>query len=185
MKPDAHPDDHLAWYVNGTLGASERKTVENHLHGCARCRDEVAFLKTLRHGVKTLTDTATPGDLGLKRLLRDVRAQGSRVRLWWKPTLAAAAVVIIVQGALLASFWPHESPVTPLGGPKPFGAVAQIVFQPNATEAQIRALLQKNGATLIDGPGAIGLYRIRLEKTDPALMQLREHKDVVKYVAAE
>src|SRR6185436_3517289 len=96
MKSNTHPDDQLAWYVNGTLAGTEQQAVAAHVRECARCRDEIEFLKTLRQGIKMQTADASPGDLGLKRLLRDVKAQPARTRSWWQPALAAAAVVIVV-----------------------------------------------------------------------------------------
>lgn len=183
MNLDNHPDELLPWYANDTLDAAERATVGEHLKDCTRCRDEVVFLRALRKGVKAVGETSAPGELGLKRLLRDVHTKPAE-RSWWRPALAAAAVVIVVQAALLATFWPRESGITPLGGPKREGVV-QIEFRPTATEAQIRALLQETGATLIDGPGALGVYRIVLDKPDPALTQLRARTDVVKHAAPE
>lgn len=180
-----HPDPLLAWFVNGTLEASERAAVEEHLRGCARCRDEVAFLGALRQGVKALGGAEGPGELGRKRLLRDLQSERRAARAWWRPALAAAAAVIVVQGVVLANIWWREAAIAPLGGPKAEGATVQIQFAPTATEAQIRALLQEAGATLIDGPGASGVYRVRVERIDPALARLRASKDVVKHAASE
>jgi hypothetical protein len=118
-------------------------------------------------------------------LLRDLHKRPIAESHWWRPALAAAALIIIVQGALLATFWPRGSAIAPLGGPRFDGNVAQIQFQPTATEAQIRALLLETGATLVDGPGALGVYRIVLDKPEPALTQLRARTDVVKHVASE
>jgi anti-sigma factor RsiW len=180
-----HPEPLLAWFVNGTLGPSERATVELHLRGCARCRDEVAFLGALRQGVKALGGAEGPGELGRKRLLRDLQAERRAARAWWRPALAAAAAVIVVQGAVLAGLWWREAPIAPLGGPRAGGATVQIQFAPTATEAQIRAVLQEAGATLIDGPGASGVYRVRVEKTEPALAKLRASTEVVRHAASE
>lgn len=183
MKQDNHPDELLPWYANDTLEPAERATVDEHLRDCAQCRDEIVFLRALRRGVKAVGHNV-PGELGLKRLLRDVRTQPAQ-RSWWRPALAAAAMVIVVQGVLLGVFWPRDSGITPLSAPKHDGNIVQIQFQPTATEAQIRALLQQTGATLVDGPGALGIYRIALDKPDPALTQLRARTDVVKHVASE
>lgn len=184
MKPDNHPDELLAWYANDTLDPVERAAVDDHLKDCAHCRDEIVFLRALRKGVKAVGQTSAPGELGLKRLLRDVRTRPVVERHWWRPALAAAAVVIVVQGVLLATFWSRDAGITPLGG-ETRNNVVQIQFQPTATEAQIRSLLQEAGATLIDGPGALGVYRIVLDKPDPALTQLQARTDVVKHVAPE
>jgi anti-sigma factor RsiW len=180
-----HPDLLLAWFVNGTLEASERAAVEEHLRGCARCRGEVTFLGVLRQGVKALSGAEGPGELGRKRLLRDVRSERRAARTWWRPALAAAAAVIVVQGIVLANLWTRDAAIVPLGGPGAVGAIVQVQFAPTATEAQIRGLLQEVGGTLIDGPGALGVYRVRVEKADPALARLRARAEVVKHAASE
>jgi Putative zinc-finger len=181
----AHPDALLAWFANGTLEGTERAAVEQHLRGCARCRDEVTFLEALRRGVKALAVAEEPGELSRKRLLRDVRAERRGGGAWWRPALAAAAVIIVVQSVVLANLWWREPGISPLGGPRTGGVTLQIQFAPTATEAQIRSLLQEVGGTLIDGPGALGVYRVRVEKADAALAKLRARAEVVKHVASE
>jgi len=190
-RPD-HPDELLPWYVNGTLANGERQDVETHLQSCERCRQEVAWLQNLRTQVKD--DTAgSPGELGLHRLLREAKAQKSAARQWWRPALAAAAVVIVIQSAVLINFLNRPAAITPLGGPAAEGVVLQVKFAPNATEAQIRELLQKTGTTFIDGPGALGVYRLRLEDVtatqDQAIQrvigELTARRDIVTYAARE
>jgi hypothetical protein len=189
MSHDSHPDDLLAFYANGTLAGAEHDTVARHLSGCRRCRDEVAFLDALRQGVKGADAALAPGELGWMRLRRDVRAQMATVRWRWQPALAAAAaVLIVVQAALLMNFWRQETSITPLGGAKPDGIVLQVRFQPDATEARIRSLLQEAGASVIDGPGALGIYRLRLDAGADAarsLSALHANKDVVAHAVAE
>jgi hypothetical protein len=71
------------------------------------------------------------------------------------------------------------------------GAVLQVRFSPDATEARIRALLQDTEAVFVDGPSATGVYRLRLT-TEPAgeeiiarqLARLRE-SGIVEHVARE
>ncbi len=157
----AHPDDLLPWYVNHTLPAAELEAVEAHLRGCDRCRGELAFLRGLRERVKTSADVSAPDEIGLKRLLREAR-RTPVVRRWLRPALAAAVTVIAVQAGLIVWLWPREPGIELLGRPSHKGVVVLVRFDPAAAEARIRALLQENDATIIDGPGALGIYRLRL-----------------------
>ena len=88
----------LPWYVNGTLGAEERRQVEAYLERSRHARDEVDLLRALRQQVKDEKIENSPGDLGLQRLKRDIKqaAQqpGSSDRMtgkvvsvagWWRP----------------------------------------------------------------------------------------------------
>jgi hypothetical protein len=43
----------------------------------------------------------------------------------------------------------------------------QVVFNPTATEADIRGLLKSLGARIIDGPTPTGAYRLELTGGDP------------------
>ncbi len=194
-KPIDHPDELLPWYANGTLADGERRDVKAHLQTCERCRQELAWLQNLRAQVKA--DSArSPGEFGLHRLLRDAAAQKSaarRPRPWWRPALAAAAVVIVIQSAVMIDLLNRPAPITPLGGPVAQGVVLQVKFAPNATAAQIRQLLQKEQAGIVSGPGALGVYRLRLEGLSPAQDQairrvigaLAAQRDVVTYVERE
>jgi hypothetical protein len=135
---------------------------------------------------------SVPDEIGLKRLLREVR-RTSVVRRWLRPALAAAVTVIAVQAGLIAWLWPHEPGIELLGGPSHKGVVVLVRFEPTAAEARIRALLQKNDATIIDGPGALGIYRLRLLNAQPgdaealakALTDLRGNKGLVVEAEAE
>lgn len=198
----AHPDELLPWYVNGTLAEAERAPVAAHLAQCSRCRDELAFLTSLQAGVRAAAEedaAGMPGELGLKRLLRDVGREVPRPmparapRSWWRPVLAAAAVLIIaVQGVTIVQLHRATNRLTPLGGPSPAGAVVQVRFDPNAREAQIRAALQAVDGELVSGPGALGIYRVRLgdlEARAPAVVEriaeLRARRGVIDYVAKD
>jgi len=190
-----HPDELLPWYVNGTLGGDEREMVVRHLEACVRCRDEVASLEALRAQIRS-EEIGAPGELGLRRLMRDVaserRARHGQ-RRWWVPVAAAAAVLVIaVQGVMLMNLPPaHDTGIVPLGAEQAAGVI-QLRFHATASEAEIRAALQSVDAVLVGGPGALGIYYIRLrgaDGTDPARVaaaveKLRAQSDVVSHVAA-
>lgn len=160
MNGAAHPDELLPWYANRSLGEAERAAVEAHLRGCERCRAEVELLAALRDQVQRAPATQVD-EVGLQRLLRQVRRERGRPQR--RLALAAAAVVIVVQSALIGWLATREAGFEPLGGPAPAGVVLQLRFEPSATEASIRALLQAHHAVVIDGPSALGIYRVRLQ----------------------
>ena len=162
MNGAAHPDELLPWYANRTLAGAERDAVEAHLRGCARCRAEIEFLGALRAQVKLSAAGQVADELGLRRLLREVRREAARPRRRFA-LAAAAALVIVVQAGLIGWLANRERPLEPLGEGAPAGVVLQLRFEPAAPEARIRALLQAHDAVLIDGPSALGVYRVRLQ----------------------
>ena len=179
---DAELDQLLPWYVNGTLSDDERARVETYLAASAGAREEVELLRRLRDHVKESQPAQSPGELGLKRLQREIAAERKPASTpaqaapaggspgWWRPAAIAAALVIAIQGALLFQTWQGGGVVDIAGSGQAGGGIAVIeaTFAPEATEAQIRAALQAIDGRLIDGPGALGVYRIQLIGVDGA-----------------
>ncbi len=189
-------DELLPAYVNGTLSAEQRSAVETYLADHPDARAEVEWLRELRSGMRDLPLENAPGELGWQRLRRnlpkEVPSAAPRTSRWWKPAMAAAALIIVVQAALLAGLRPSADGFQPLSGPVGGDRIIQIQFQPTATEAQIRQLLQQVDGQLVDGPSAIGLYHVRIgaegAATPPvvqALETLRAHSDVVAHAATQ
>jgi len=164
VKSAQHPDELLPWLANRTLGGAERLEVEAHVATCDRCRGELAYLESLRSGIAELEGAQAPGESGLNRLMRDIRRrpQIAQRRRWLVPALAASLAVVALQGVMLAHLWTRPENIAPLGRETPDAVVLQIRFEPHATEEDIRDALQAVGASLIDGPGALGIYRVRL-----------------------
>jgi len=72
------------------------------------------------------------------------------------------------------------------GGPAATGTRLVVVFQPTATEQQIRELLTNVGGKIVAGPSARGSYTILLsttleEDTMQSLGTLRAHPDTVRF----
>jgi hypothetical protein len=65
-------------------------------------------------------------------------------------------------------------------------AVLQVVFKDQASVAQVRAALAAAGATVVDGPGALGVWRVRVERNAAAaaLGVLRQQAAVEQAVLA-
>jgi len=181
---DKHPEKLLPWYVNGTLTDEERRGLEEHLKGCEQCRKEVEYLKALRSQVKTTSDVASYGELGLKRLLSDIEKEAQTPRRFefsrWQPALAiAASLIIMLQSLFLYNYWQKSGDITTLSGPVHKGVVLQVSFAPDASEAQIRKVLQSVEGSIIDGPGAIGIYRVRLNMKTEKKELINERIDII------
>ena len=198
-QPPAHPDQLLPWWVNNTLPPDERKVVEDHLRGCAQCTKEVRLLQQIKEQVQELP-IQSPGQFGLRRFLTEVNRDKEVNRLhqrtssrWRRSGLAmAASFIIILQAGLLLNAWWFSKPVVPLSGPEVPGVVLQITFAPTATEAQIRESVTAVAGTFVDGPGELGVYRLRLSlpsddltSVTQAIEYLRTRKDIVTHVAQE
>ncbi len=193
------PEDLLPWFVNHTLSPAQLQTVKAHLQHCPRCQQEVAWLKSVRQEIKTMPDP-TPGELGLKRLIYRVRHektadqhQPRQGAAWWRPAVAiAASLLIVIQAGLLIHAWLGPANIAPLSGQSEEGLILQITFAPTATEKQIRETVQNVGGSFVGGPGALGVYRIRLDiaatdriTTQQTVDRLREKENIVTHVTRE
>ena len=117
---NAHPDELLPWYANRRLAGAERDAVEAHLRDCARCRAELEFLGVLREQVKRSAQARVADEVGLRRLLREVRREAARPRRRFA-LAAAAAGVIVVQAGLIGRLATREPAPEPLAGRPPAG----------------------------------------------------------------
>ncbi len=175
----------LPWYLNDTLDADERATVDAHLATCEECRAELAGERKLARAVASL-----PVDVeqGWSALAARIAAKPAvpfwrrRVPIGWAAGLpvAAAATVAAAFTAL-----PVAAPVqtyTALGSPDtaPKANIVAI-FRPTATDRAMRAALDQAGARIVGGPNASGAYMLRVapEQRSKAIAGLRASPDLV------
>jgi hypothetical protein len=213
--PDLHPAALLMpWYASGTLPERERLEVEDHLRTCAACRAELESVGVFRQRARALFEdqpiperrmfetvmsrvqqdaSARPRsarDLPARPGLLDALLQPLRVlmRPTWAP--AVAVVLIVLQAGALA--WlsyerSHAPPPVTSRGIEPAAARIRIVFNPRATEQDIRTALQTLGGRIVDGPSADGAYVIQLPAIPPPVLSqrlrvLREHPALVERI---
>jgi len=180
----------IPFQVNGTLEEEDRARVERALEEDAALRDEVVFLEALREGVRASLEVPQAGEFGLARLRRSVRRERRRafVARTWRPALAlAAGLLLIVQTFALLDFSRDAARLAGVAS-----ADLQVSFAPDAKEQQIRELLRRVDARIVDGPSAAGLYRLELDPapTDDAawarvMAVLEGRPDVVTFLARE
>src|ERR1700674_4854583 len=81
MSDPKHDEQHetvwllLPWLANGTLETAERRLAEDHLAGCASCREELARCNGLAAALRGREEVApSPHPLQLARLMERVEA---------------------------------------------------------------------------------------------------------------
>lgn len=189
----------LPWYLNGTLAADERARVEALLQRSAEARDELAGLRQLAPAVKHAEQQhnnahGAPAELGWARLQRSLQQEPTAARRdWWKPSLAAAAALVVALqlGILMRPAptdmdWQLQS-----GGPQQVlsgGYRVQLRFVEHAQWQQVRGLLLEVDAVLVDGPSALGIVQVHVPADrrfadGQALLQWLQQQPVVQHAA--
>src|SRR5688572_2285061 len=171
-----HPEAALLpWYANNTLKQAERELVFEHLKTCNICRLELDELTHLRAQLTALYEAeAKPSPRTAQSILQKIAQEASSqkqirssrqnwldrfdscVRTLLTPRLAPtfAMLALVAQSSLL--IW-ATMPPTPseqitsrsLGSPS---VKFSVVFHEQATEEEIRSLLNTVRGRVIDGP---------------------------------
>lgn len=126
---------------------------------------------------------------GWARLEASIRAEGgtravatgpaandNRVRTW-RLAAAVLALVVLGQGAFIATRPDDAARLASVDTARTVADRAELVvaFRPSATEEELRTVLRETEATVVDGPSALGLYRLtvprsRLEGSEAGLV---------------
>jgi anti-sigma factor RsiW len=192
----------LPWLLNDTLTSAERSQVEAHLRSCAQCSAELAQQKQLQshYSGAATPDPALDIDAAFARLLPRLDDQPVRsprrplwrprqpVR-WWQLGLAVQMGVILALGSALLLQLKPTTQNEDVAAYRGLAATAQratgdalVVFDPNASETQMRATLQRFGARIVDGPTAAGAFVVRFDDDPTAamLVSLRSDPAIVR-----
>lgn len=93
---NGHPKELLAEYVDGSLAADDRATVEAHLASCSVCADEVAVAEQARMALTELPEVPVPFGTE-QRILQRTRGKAR----WESPFAWKAARVAAVAAAVV------------------------------------------------------------------------------------
>ena len=189
---DKEAEQLLPWLANETLKGEEARAMEALAKESPAAAQDLEFMRGLRTQMKSMEAANSPGELGWRRLQQQIareRAPQMRGTRWQNIAAIAAAVVILLQAGVIGYQWTQVPPVVVAGGE---GATLQVRFVPTASETAIRELLQQVDGSIVDGPGALGLYHVKIEdaEDDPAaaakaLAALRARSDIVLQAEAE
>ncbi|MCZ6656741.1 MAG: zf-HC2 domain-containing protein [Gammaproteobacteria bacterium] len=205
----------LAWYAAGTLDADETSAVRSHVDDCRTCREELDDLAIVRAVVAEVgADEPAYDPAILERAMSQidgieqaVSAPGAATRsserrsifavfaewLQWSltPNMARLAIAgqfaVILGLALALGTMRTEAPeefVTAAGQANQ-PAHLTVVFKNGVTELEMRELLLGLGTSVVAGPGATGIYQLRVAepaRVSDVLTALKAHQHI--FVAA-
>jgi hypothetical protein len=205
------PDAILAaipWYPDG-LSHDECGAVEAHAADCRACRAELAFLRGDEEPVIEVPDSEAVYARVIERISRPADAEpaatpppsgGSRLRRFsalarGPVSMAAGLMVALVSGMLTTGvIWTvrvvptYDTASVSTREISPEGPHLQVVFEDDATVAQMNERLRAAQATVVSGPTPRGVYRVRLVRgveVVEALETLRgEERGVVAFAEA-
>jgi hypothetical protein len=207
----------LPWHAAGTLSRRDSERVEQVLAQDAELARRFELVREEMAETILLNESlGAPSTRAAQRLFAAIDAEGavqkprpmafdlggwltSLVEQFSPRTLAwsaaAACVAILLQAGLLAGLFVKERGASyqtaSYGEPaaqKP-GAYALVRFNPNASANEITAFFDKHKASLVEGPRAGGVYRIRVapnalqkDALAQAVAHLAEDKNVVAFI---
>ena len=181
-------------YAVGELESAGRARVEALLEAEPAMRARLAWYEAVCDGVvQTLPGLdALPT---VDEIMERIRGRTARRSLlaWLvgpalKPAAALMALLIVAQGAVITLLALERVDTSPVRSAAPTAQTVFLVvaFDPQASEAAIRALLLQAGATIVDGPKQLGEYRIVVGANRAQFARsLLEQSKVVEYVRPE
>lgn len=165
----------LPFAVNGSLGPAEAREVEDWLARDPDLQDDANFLTRLRAVMRAEPLPETGTEFALARLMRDLPPQlapegGKPLGRWqgWGASALAAGVAALVAGLGTAALMRAPAPLAEAPVYEQASGDASdlprltVTFAPEARLADVAALLQAQDLLIVDGPGALGLYRLEL-----------------------
>lgn len=155
----------LPFWINGTLTGDEAAMVAAAVAVDPLLRDQAEALKRLRETLRSGAGEAAPGAFGLARLHRTIAAEPVP-RNFWRPTaLAALAATLAAFAVFVLRAGPEarQDLYRQASGGDP-DRVLTIGFRAEATEGAITDLLLAQDLVIVDGPSALGLYRVQMGK---------------------
>lgn len=183
----------LVFLANDTLEGDERRAVEAAVAADPVLQTELEALKRIRAEMQAEDLAHSPGEFGLARLMRDIdREQPEQIasatimrpRIW--QTVAAAAVALLVAQSIWT--WNGSDDTIRLAGEGTGELTIKVAFSGQASEAELRALLQELDLTIVSGPSALGLYVLEAPDKaarDGAIDRLNSETTLVESAEAE
>lgn len=210
----------LPWYVSGKISAADRARVDAYAASHPDVRDHIALAREEADTVFAANQDIHPSRAALDRSLAKLHASIAaepRARLYAVKTSlldqigdwlggftprqlayagVAAALAIAVQaasiGALVTSGSGSNGYITASGPSAALqsGTFALVAFQPAAPAGTLSAFLAENGYTIVEGPKAGGIFRLRVsgealseDASQDLLTKIKARTDLVSFAS--
>lgn len=207
----------LPWYVSGKISVSDKARIEAYAAAHPEVRGHIALAREEADAVFADNQAIIPPRASLDTLhaaiSADPRARLHAVKASFFDRVGeflgglaprqlayagvAAALAIFIQAASIGSLLTARAPgdgYETAAGPKDAAAVgtfALVAFQPAAPTGSLSAFLANSKITIVEGPKAGGVYRIRLSDkilaaadTEAAIAKLKARADLVAFASA-
>lgn len=158
-------------YALGWLSAQDMAELDRLAQSDPALYAELALARAMAQARADDPQRGAASDLGWARLSRAIDAQAApppraswlpdRFTRWQTAAAVLAAVAVWQFAAVPHLTGEHGDASAGYGmasGPRAHAFVAQVIFRPEATEAQIRQVLRASDAKLVAGPSALGIY---------------------------
>ncbi len=192
-----HAAELLPWFVNGSLSPIERVIVERHVGECLGCRQEIDNLRALQAAIarddsdaaatqafRRLQPRIERASFGMNaaRLLPALVDQWLATPVWLRgAVIAQLALIAILAVALIerAETQYYHTLSTPAASVNARGGLT-VVFAAGSAEQDIRDVLARLHARIVDGPTPEGAYTVAFTggTEQAALAQLRAERAV-------
>lgn len=193
--------DLIPWYVNGSAPESRCGQLQEHLSGCAQCREEVAIQRTLQQAMKTRPLVENMPHGSLHKLWERIDAEpdvhapepparapapahSQRMVAWLAAATAVQALLLgaVILGLLRLPQTTEDARFRTVTAPAAAVQVPSVraVFSPDMTLGELQALLERARLRIVNGPTPEGVYTLAPTQTTAAdsrqaLVTLRSH----------
>lgn len=187
-----HIEQLLPFYLNGSLETTESKLVEQAMQQDLSLQQDLDFLRSLQQQTQQKTMATSPGEIGLKRLLRQIQqpvsiaASTSQPTQGWKWAAIAASLLLVVQTSTTLLPSDDYQAAGQQGKHLQPDVSLTVTFSPDVSEQQLRDLLIQHRITIIDGPSALGVYQLQLtHQPATTLERLKARNDIFDSIQSD
>lgn len=195
--PQTFSEDDLLAYVQGRAEADLTQRIEGAAGDDPGLAAELALMIGLKPALAPENGMNSPGEFGWRRLEAAIDSDLAgaatsppratpQTPIFWRVAAALLAVVVLGEAAYISTrLGPDPGYVT---ATETSGVdLLAISFAPDAPAQDIAALLRDAGGQIVEGPSAIGLFRVSFKdaETAQAARALFETSPLIDLIAEE